>query len=466
MMRPTVAISTAAPDASVRVHVPTLGQLAPADGPSARFRAQLGLPVDRPIIMSGHQAEWWHPGILAKLFAARALADRVGGVVVWVVVDQDDNDPGAFPIPVVRADGSVSVQEHRVAPESHGATGWRPPIADFALPSRASLGAPSVAAGLDRIAAAMRAHRGQRTLAGQIGHASLDTAAPFARADHIVFASDLARTDAWADLVGRMGADPAACVGAYNAPAASLGADHIRVLQTDAARNRWELPMWSIDGAGARTRVWSDSPSMREPASMMPRALAMTALVRLVGCELFIHGLGGWDYDTVTDRWIADWLGRPLAPTGLATASLRLALGGSAPDERDAHAAAAHAHRSRHDPLALGDAQGRAHKDALVARIVADRAAGRSGREGYLALHSFLDGYRLAHAAEIADAGARAASVRDGYRRSRRAITARNWPFPFYEDAALAALARTVASAVESPRALDTPGPSPRSMPR
>ncbi|MEC9372360.1 MAG: hypothetical protein VYC34_00885, partial [Planctomycetota bacterium] len=38
------------------------------DAESTRFREQLGLPTGRPIVLTGHQAEFWHPGVLAKFF--------------------------------------------------------------------------------------------------------------------------------------------------------------------------------------------------------------------------------------------------------------------------------------------------------------------------------------------------------------------------------------------------------------
>src|SRR5690606_4565547 len=115
----------------------------PLSAEATRLRDQLGLPTDRPIIMSGHQAEWWHPGILAKLFAARALADRIGGVVVWLVADQDDTDPGAIRIPTRRDNRTVTTIDHRFAPESHAATGWRAPITAFTLPSLDAIAAES-----------------------------------------------------------------------------------------------------------------------------------------------------------------------------------------------------------------------------------------------------------------------------------------------------------------------------------
>ena len=52
-----------------------LGDLPPGAVEEVRpkvLREQLGLPVHGPVIMTGHQAEFWHPGILAKYLACDA----------------------------------------------------------------------------------------------------------------------------------------------------------------------------------------------------------------------------------------------------------------------------------------------------------------------------------------------------------------------------------------------------------
>ena len=50
-------------------------------------RAELGLPTDRFVVMTGHQAGIWHAGIAEKfIVGARIAADR-GGVLVHVVVE-------------------------------------------------------------------------------------------------------------------------------------------------------------------------------------------------------------------------------------------------------------------------------------------------------------------------------------------------------------------------------------------
>jgi hypothetical protein len=94
-----------------------------------RSREQLGLATDRPIIMSGHQAELWHPGIAAKAFAMSHAAIINAGQPVWLNVDQDANEPtqiayptqdltrGIWSLDGVRRAGSSKVEgeDHRSA---------------------------------------------------------------------------------------------------------------------------------------------------------------------------------------------------------------------------------------------------------------------------------------------------------------------------------------------------------------
>ena len=45
--------------------------------------------VDAPLIVTGHQPELFHPGVLAKNFATSRLASRSGGVGLNLIVDND-----------------------------------------------------------------------------------------------------------------------------------------------------------------------------------------------------------------------------------------------------------------------------------------------------------------------------------------------------------------------------------------
>lgn len=417
------------------------------DAASVRMRGQLGLPADRPVIMAGHQAEWWHPGIVAKIFAARALAEHAGGVVAWVVVDQDDNDPGLIRVPVVRDGGTVAPAEIRFAGESHAATGWRGPLAVGVAPPVA-IASASAERGVARMVEAMQRHAGESSVARQVTRGAFEVLGESAPVECVVYASQIARTDAWAALVHRMREDPRACAAAYNVAVRDAGVAGLVPMGEDAARGRWELPVWSIDGSGARLRVWSDGVAAKDASEVHPRALAMTAVLRMHACDAFVHGVGGYAYDAAMEAWLGAWAGAGVAPMALATADVFLPMGGGASSEAEAARASAWAHRARHDPRVLGEDALGARKMALVERIAADRAAGRDAGAGYAEMQSVLAAYRESHARELREAEARAEAAQRSYRASRAAVRARDWPFPLYEDAALRGMGEAVAAAV------------------
>ena len=59
---------------------------------------------DAPV-WSGHQPGLWHPGILAKLLLADALAEAAGAKTpMWLVVDHDEVEPLSFDAPTKRGE--------------------------------------------------------------------------------------------------------------------------------------------------------------------------------------------------------------------------------------------------------------------------------------------------------------------------------------------------------------------------
>src|SRR6185369_4866673 len=134
-----------------------------------------------PVVMSGHQTEFWHAGILAKLLAASALARHIRGHAVWLHVDHDAGDPGAIRVPVRSPEGEL---------ESHL---WRPlenpEPAEECPGCMQSPGAPvgggvptallaqaagdDVRAGLSAILNALRAESAQASAAARVGAATI-----------------------------------------------------------------------------------------------------------------------------------------------------------------------------------------------------------------------------------------------------------------------------------------------------
>lgn len=408
---------------------------------AAAFRQQLRLPTDRPIIMTGHQAEFWHPGILAKYLAADAAAATLRAAPAWLVVDQDRADSTDLHYPT--RDGRIGTLTARA-----GAPTPQPP----APPD------PAAAPGLAAIGDALSRHADQPTLARRVSAALTDLLHPLLThpSPSTIFATELSATTLFAELVARMRDDPESCVRAYNAAAAAHPTSGIRPLVHDDLQYRYELPLWHLPPGGPRARVYAEMLDTVPVRELAPKALFMTGLVRLAGCDLFIHGTGGGGdgghegYDLVTEDWLSAWLSIPradLAPIATVTATLYLHTD-APPPPTPAQVARAlwTAHHARHTPGAIGDSEGDRRKRDLVAAIAA--ADGPERRRRYRQLHTFLDSYRARHADALArlDQAAAAAAARASDPDLR---TVRTWPFPLYPDRDLKDLRARIAAALD-----------------
>lgn len=424
-----------------------------------RFREELGLPTDLPIVMGGHQAQFWHPGILAKWLAADALAEKTGSAAAWVTVDQDDNDPWPVRLPILH-EGTLGVTTWRAdgappkATPSHAdlPTGRRPALLPQALPADAILetsAAPSAAAGLAEIHAALAAGSSAPSAAAQVARALERLTKPFSRPLHTLLATDIARTKAWSAWIDTIRADPARCMDAYNRAVAGVPAANVRALGArPGAPGDLELPLWRIGAAPGSPRERAYASTLNEsPASeLVPRALAMTAILRALGCDLFIHGIGGGVYDAITERWLAEWTGQSLSPTGVVSATVRLAMSAEPITRADIDRSLWLAHRARHDPGLLGDPAAAASKAELVAKID-DSDSPPDRLRWYTSIHESLRTIRESHAASLRALDQAAASAA-GRRAEADLFADRTWAFPLYAPAQLQHLHTLIRAAV------------------
>jgi hypothetical protein len=483
--------------------------------PQARlFRLQLGLPADRPLVMSGHQAGLWHPGILAKHLALRHLA-RHGLATAWLVVDQDPEPDGlgVLRVPVRRAAPDPDDEPSRTDPHTPRWPRWSVatiPIAPEPVLARLRLehapaaipsfpvrlgedeltGAipegwalPQVLhAPLRRIAARWPEPRPSLSAARQAALAAQALAGallPGPGHDHpLVFASTLTRTDFFTALLHRIAQDPLRCVELYNRALEASPDARLAPLSLHPAAGRAELPLWFIDPAsGERRRVTTRTLPQMAPPFLAPRALLMTLALRMGACDLFIHGLGGGatpsggraapdaaapGYDRATERWAASWLGVALAPAVACSATMLLPLENAPPGLR-AEAARAQwlAAHARHDPRLLGEpgAQGAAR---ALARLIESRRTPRHLRRTlYRRLQELRLEARRAHPERLDQLRRQAVEARRRLR-DERVIGDRTWAFALFPAEELAALDALLAERITPAR---RPAPSPAATP-
>ncbi|MCL4222091.1 MAG: hypothetical protein KJZ65_12065 [Phycisphaerales bacterium] len=420
------------------------GRSAPTWVRPERFREQMGLPARRPLVMSGHQAGLWHAGIAAKYFTLRALEGVAA--TAWLVADLDENDVAYLRVPVRDAHGAWTGRMLDLAEKDEGhpdaASGFRPTV-------RVRRDVPEVAR--PAAEAMEQARASARTLAEQ-GHRAAEKvleSAGIGLVRPVVYGSATARTDLFGDLVRRMCEDPDGCVRAYNAAAAAFPDAGVRALMCRAERGRFELPIWRVGMNQPRLPVLVERGQTLDCGNLAPRGLLMTGMLRLAGCEMFIHGTGGGAYDRVTQRWLSDWLGPDvvLAPVAVVSATRLVDLGVEPVAEAVVSRAVAAAHRARHDPALLGDEEGGLRKRELVAKIrgLARGSAGRAA--AYRAMHELLRKSVCDHADALARLEGQAGQMRNAMA-SSEAARDRTWSIALHAPTTLRSLGEQVRAAL------------------
>jgi hypothetical protein len=332
-----------------------------------QMRRDMGFDPQQPLVASGHQPVFVHPGVAMRAFLLAEGARRQGWAAAFVAVDSDlALDLGAF-VPAL-AQGDLAVarvalldpQERRALEglPAPGPARWE----GFAHRIRAHLEEVGLGAALQRASAFFD---GGRDLLSRVAGA-------------VDFMEALRRlweppeNPAWIPLSRLCSGAPFAHFCAALLAEAEAFAGHYNAVLRDYRRARRlrspahpfpdlrrqeeavEAPFWWLSPRGERASVWvsrrrgrlelscqgallaalplQPSRAAREIQSaglrLRPRALTLTLFLRLLGCDLFLHGTGGAAYDRVTDEVLRRHFGLPPPALAVATGTLHLPLAG------------------------------------------------------------------------------------------------------------------------------------------
>ncbi len=368
-----------------------------------RFREQLGLPTDMPIIMTGHQAQLWHPGILAKLYAAQSVAEQVGGVVVWLIVDMDTNEALSMRVPVRLAGGPLQDVTLDFMPKAlrggRQTTGAMPAVepAPIELGAEMQPASDEIKERVERIRGALAAHADAPSVALQVTRALFDVLGDVAPVPTIISPARFVETDLYQEIHSMASRDPGHFSGTFNTSVLAVPDSGVAVVSLENE----ELPMWRLGERGRRVRARASD--ARRGDRLLPGGLLMTGLMRLAGCDLFIHGTGGRAYEPVNDRWLPGLIDAALAPYATATATAHLVFDEQQPvTQADAAHAAWLAHHAKHAPSLVGEQDAQRAKREIAARIEALPRHSQQRRALYEEMLAILERTRAAHAEEIA----------------------------------------------------------------
>jgi hypothetical protein len=442
-----------------RAYTRSLGiAVAPAGG-SGAASADAGL-----LLATGHQPVLAHPGVWIKVLAMSRLVPP-GGVGLHCVVDSDTLEVVAAEVPCV-ADGRLvraRVVLAQAAPDVPAEAmpaptpeQWRAFLAEIDARIR-TLDAPEVLAGWER-ARALPAPPVTAGLSGAVTFARRALEGPRPYLDLPV--SQLQQTAAFRRFCWAIVRDARRFAEAHNATLAAYRAHYgVRTAAQPfpdllVEGDLVEAPFWivregrrrplMVDVAGGRLLA-GEAPVGTIPGdpddaafaalSIRPRALTLTAFVRLGVADLFIHGIGGGRYDRATDAVTRAFFGIAPPPYATVTATLWLpfAGGGRPTDERR------RLHRQLldllHNPDRFLPAQDGPHralveeKWALIRRL--ERGEARTRRQRRQVTQRIREINAILQV-QVAD---RVAAVQDALRRLERleqdadATAARTYPF-------------------------------------
>jgi hypothetical protein len=325
-------------------------------------QAVAGADDGTPVLVSGHQPEFIHPGVWAKHIVAARCAQAVAGLPVNLIVDTDTPKQAYLSVPAM----------------PHGRLALQAVACPTLSPSVAYESTPPLAPGeLRQFEAELRRlleQRFQRSMLGTYCRALAQVSRPADFVDQFVGARRAVEAAFGIELLDRrvsrhwvspllvdLLANAARFHDCYNRALADYRRDQaIRGNQRpipDLARDagRIELPLWVALAGQSRQRLFVETIRDRliiygnqsrvadlpvtclkrwEAArsalaglgavAFHPRALTLTLWARMLLADLFIHGIGGAKYDRITDLLIRRYFG--VAPPGIACASATLHL--------------------------------------------------------------------------------------------------------------------------------------------
>jgi hypothetical protein len=413
--------------------------------------ALLETPASR-LIATGHQAQLWHPGILAKDIATDLAGERLSAQRLHLTVDQDTNDAWRLEVPYRECD-ELKVRPVLLAEQKQNVpTGFQPPADPSQLRERlVSLDSPLTAV----IAQALGDLPPCESLAEQVAVILAKLKQSYAGNIPLMMVSDLAGLGLYESIVSRMFHDAHRCATAYNQAVAKFPGSGMTPLVVN--RELVELPLWAAAWGRPRRRVFVDLADAKPlfvyedgeaidtgAVKLLPRALLLTAVMRSGFCDLFIHGTGGLVYDQVTEAWWRDWAGEELAPMAGATADVHIDLGAPVADRAELDRAVWRRHHLPHNlDRELGlDNDTVQQKRELITHMDDDRDRVRR-REAFKKIHQINDELAGQHT-DVLEAAERDLCLAQTGVKNARIARRRDWCFALYPPDSLHALRRTL----------------------
>lgn len=301
-------------------------------------------PEKQPLLVSGHQPRFYHPGVWYKNFLLKKAAHEVGGIPINLIVDTDE--VGAMEVRLPKLEGGWGVIKANLCTAAPGETFETMPIPSLAQREafvEALRAVPTQ--GYDQ--STKKALEGFVLILEELQKVEFNPAVGLAGWSTVLrrryegrFASYLelpvsriARMPEFKDFAEEIIADAEGFSAQYNRTLQEYRKEHgyrykvnpFPDLHRNEAEKTFELPFWTVkDGTRYPATVVSDGEGtkLRTGGALRPRGMSLTLFMRLFCADIFIHGIGGAKYDGSTSRFIQEYYG--LEPPVYAGATLTM----------------------------------------------------------------------------------------------------------------------------------------------
>jgi hypothetical protein len=309
-----------------------------------------GYASNAPVIASGHQPSMFHPGVAFKTMVHARASTQSGATPLFITVDHDDIDASAVTLPTIR-DGRLVKTSHTLFPSARGRVLEKAGVESWEV-TRSRLNEAVQIMDSPRLVGPRKAMEDFLR--------RLDNRPPDSAKNYVELAillrrawerpvnggyleipvSSICQTRAFLHFAASIMEDIEKFAGVYNSQLERYRKEHNLRYPANPFPNlgksgdSWEAPFWTLAGDKRERlyvtptgRVVTQDGSVDIPVGAVtggslpirPRAITLSLFMRLLVCDLFIHGVGGAKYDQVTDGIISEYYGFP--PPGYAVVS-------------------------------------------------------------------------------------------------------------------------------------------------
>ncbi|MCE9533985.1 MAG: hypothetical protein K8T89_23115 [Planctomycetes bacterium] len=312
-----------------------------------RYMHECGEPVpdfpNGPLLMSGHQPELTHVGVLVKTFALHGMALRHGMTPLNLIVDNDTakntslrfaqipevmkpEDVHLVSLPYDHFEGEVTFEQRPILDPALFRS-----FAERAHPYTRTWGFEPL---LPEFWDEMKRQHARTPIMGEIISATRRSWERRWDCRNLeIPLSRMCETKSFRRFARHIQNDLPRFHAIYNESVAAYRLrNRVRSRNhpvPDLARDGEvrEAPFWTLKPGEERRSRWMVKPGdTAEPRALRSRALTTTMFLRCCLSDGFIHGIGGAKYDEVTDDILQRWLGIQPPKFIVLTATLRLPL--------------------------------------------------------------------------------------------------------------------------------------------